>query len=163
MIDKVKSVGNFIVNGVEKLIDLIIDPIVGFFDWIARKWLSHELSEKDSFIQFLETAMAEQRLSLTKYIQQNKSLSERLEKYQKYGEEDLIKQSDWLAREASRINGLLHEQMENNEKLNIANAKMRAAGDILAETVALNKPKKYITKKDRQIKKAIDGWNLNSR
>jgi hypothetical protein len=40
---------------------------------------------------------------------------------------------------------------------------MRAAGDALAELVALSKPKKHITKKDRDLQKAIDDWNKNSR
>lgn len=163
MIDKIKNAGNIACTCVEKTVDFIIKPPASALDWMAKKWISHEIKEKDSFIQFLETALAEQRLSLTKYIKENQAISERLKKYEKYGEENIIKQTEWLSKETSRINGLLHEQAENVEKLNESNAKMLAAGDALAELVALNKPKRHLTKKDKMIQKAVQDWNKNSR
>jgi hypothetical protein len=163
MIDRIKKVGNFSVNCIERVVDFIIYPPAKCLDWMARKWIGHEIAERDSFITFLETALAEQRSSIAKYIKENNALSERLEKYEKYGEDNLILQKEWLAKESNRINSLLSEQIQNNEKLNESNAKMRAAGDAVAELVALNKPKKHLTKKDKQIQKAVDDWNKNSR
>ena len=132
-------------------------------EWLARKWLSEEVGEKDTFIQFLECGLAEQRLSIARYIQENKKLSERLMRHEKHGAEDLESQVQWLSKEASRTNTLLKEKFEDNEKLHNMNAKMRVAGDLIAEIVAKNKPKKYLTKKDKETKKAIDEWNRNSR
>ena len=163
MIDKIKNAGNIACTCIEKTVDFIIKPPASALDWMAKKWISREIKEKDSFIQFLETALAEQRISLLKYIKENQTISERLNKYEKYGEENIIKQTEWLTKEVSRINGLLHEQAENVEKLNESNAKMLAAGDALAELVALNKPKRHLTKKDKMIQKAVQDWNKNSR
>lgn len=163
MIDKIKEVGNCSVKCIEKTVDFIIYPPTRCLDWMARKWISHEINDKDSFIDFLESSLAEQRISLLKYIDENKRLSERLSKYEKYGEQNLIMQTEWLAKETSRINSILTEKIEENEKLNNSNAKMRAAGDALAEAIADNKPKRHLTKKDKMIKKAVDDWNKNSR
>lgn len=163
MTEKLKNAGVVFTNFVEKGVNLVITPPVKGIDWLASKWLSHEIEDKDSFIDFLESSLAEQRTSLLRYIRENEEMAKRLAKYEKHGEENLIKQTEWLSKEASRINSLLHEQMENNEKLNTINAKMRTAGDALAEAVANNKPKKYVSKKDKQIQKAIQTWNSNSR
>lgn len=163
MIDKVKSAGVAFTNCIERVLNAVMTPPVATADWIARKWLSLEIKEKDSFIEFLEKSMAEQRVTLVKYINENKSLSERLSKYEKFGEENLIKQTAWLSQEVSRINTALNEKSENNEKLNISNARMRAAGDGLAELIATNKPKRHLTKKDKQIQRAVEEWNKNSR
>lgn len=163
MIDKVKTVGNTIVSGVEATLGFFFKPPVKALDWLARKWLKHELIEKEEFSQFLETSMAEQRSAMLRYISENKALSERLSQYEKFGEENMLKQKEWLAKESRRVSELLNEQMENNEKLNLSNAKMRVAGDAMAELIAINKPKRRLTKKDKQIQSVIEDWNKNSR
>lgn len=162
MIEKLKKAGTAFAYGVQSFTHTVTSPPVKALDWLAEKWLGRE-DEKDSFINFLEVALAEQRSSITMYIKENKALADRLNKYEKNSEENLVMQTEFLAKEARRINALLLEQIQNNEKLNDSNAKMRAAGDAIAELVALNKPKRNISKKDKQIQKAVEDWNKNSR
>lgn len=158
MIEKLKRAGIAFAYGVESFTHTVISPPAKAIDWLAKKWIGQEIEEKDSFIKFLECSLAEQRLAIVRYIQQNKALGERLSK------EGLLITKELLANSAARqAQLLLVEQNQNNEKLNYSNAKMRAAGDALAELIVLNKPKKRLTNKDKQIQKAIDDWNKNSR
>jgi hypothetical protein len=158
MIEKIKKAGTAFAYGVESFTYTVLSPPAKALDWLAKKWIGQEIEEKDSFIKFLESSLAEQRLSIARYIQQNKVLTERLSR------EGLLITKELLANSAARqAQLLLVEQNQNNEKLNESNAKMRAAGDALAELVALNKPKKHVSKKDRDLQKAIDDWNKNSR
>lgn len=163
MIEKIKNAGSSFSYGVERVINKVISPPAKGLDWLAKKWLAQEVEDSRAFIEFLETALADQRSSITMYIKENKALADRLSKYEKNSEENLLMQTEFLSKETRRINALLIEQIQNNEKLNDSNAKMRAAGDALAELVVLNKPKKSISKKDKQIQKAVDDWNKNSR
>lgn len=159
MKNKLKSCANFTLYVIEGVICFFTEPFVNALDWLARQWLRGELMDKDNFSDFLEKSLAEQRTSLVKYISENKALTERLSKYEKYGEHTTHKHTEWLNSEVARLAGLVRQVSNNNEALHKDNMEMRVAGNELAEMLANNKPKKRLTKRDKEIQKAINKWN----
>lgn len=162
MIEKIKAAGNFTLYVIEGVICLFTEPFVIALDWLAKQWLSKEIKDKENFTEFLETALADQRISLSKYISENKALSERLSKYEKYGEHATHKHTEWLNSEIARLAGIVRQVSNNNEALHNDNMEMRVAGNELAELLANNKPKKRLTKKDKEVQKAVENWNKAS-
>lgn len=154
---------------IERSYCFVFSPITRFFDWSARGWLANEIAEQKQWCIFLETSMAEQRLTISRYINDNKSLLERLSKYES-NDYNSTKERIESKEEVIRLTNLLRETQNslreaqiNNESLNDVNAKMRVAGNQVAEAVSINKPKKRFTKKDKELQIAIDNWNKNSR
>lgn len=153
---------------IERGYSIVFSPITKFFDWAARGWLANEIAEQKQWCIFLETSMAEQRLTISRYINENKSLSERLSKHEST-DYNSTKERLESKEEITRLTNLLRhtqnvlrETQINNESLNDINAKMRVAGNQVAESVSINKPKKRFTKKDKELQAAIDNWNKNS-
>ena len=144
---------------VEGAISFFTSPVISSIDWMAKKWLKYEISEKDAYANFLEDALAAQREALSQYIRENRTILERLEKFEKNGEHTTLKHFDWLNSEVARLSNLIKEVQERNENLSHSNSKLVSAGNELAEIVANNKPKKKLNKKDKEIISAISRWN----
>jgi hypothetical protein len=153
----------FFYSGIEKTIYLLSYPVVKPLDWLAKIWTSKDILEREGYIKFLEDAMAVQRSSLNEYIIQCNNLTVRLEKYEKCGESMTLHHKQWLESEVARLTKTIRDICERNESLNNDNAKLLFAGNALAELIYVGKPKKRMTKKDKQIQSTIDQWNDTAR
>lgn len=160
---KIDNILERLYAGVEKTIYIVSCPVVKPLDWLAKGWLSKETSEREGYIKFLEDAMVVQRSSLNEYIVQCNNLTVRLEKYEKCGESMTLHHKQWLEAEVVRLTKTVRDVCERNESLNNDNAKLLASGNALAELLYVGKPKKRMTKKDKQIQSTVDQWNENSR
>lgn len=150
-------------SGIEKTIYVVSYPVVKPIDWAAECWLKHKTQEREGYIKFLEDAMVVQRASLNEYIVQCNSLTNRLEKYEKCGESMTLHHKQWLESEIVRLTKTIRDVCERNESLNNDNSKLLFAGNSLAELLYVGKPKKRMTKKDKQIQSTIDQWNDTAR
>lgn len=150
-------------SGIEKTIYVVSYPVVKPLDWLAEGWLKHKTQEREGYIKFLEDAMFVQRSSLNEYIVQCNKLNYRLEKYEKCGESMTLHHKEWLESEVVRLTKTVRDVCERNESLNNDNAKLLAAGNSLAELLYVGKPKKRMTKKDKEIQSTIDKWNDTAR
>lgn len=154
---------NCLYSGVEKTIFVVSYPVIKPLDWLAKVWTGKEVSEREGYIKFLEDSMVVQRSSLNEYIVQCNKLTARLEKYEKCGESMTLHHKQWLEAEVVRLTKTVRDVCERNESLNNDNAKLLFAGNSLAELLYVGKPKKRMTKKDKQIQSTIDQWNDTAR
>lgn len=160
---KLDNILNSLSSGVEKTIYIVSYPVVKTLDWMACGWLRNQIYEREGYVKFLEDAMVVQRSSLNEYIVQCNNLTARLEKYEKCGESMTLHHKQWLESELVRVTKIVRDLAERNESLNDDNAKLLASGNALAELLYVGKPKKKMTKKDKEIQSAVDQWNKNSR
>lgn len=146
-------------NTVEKTLHIVSYPVVKPMDWLANFWLKTQIDEREGYIKFLEDSMVVQRSSLTEYIVQCNKLTERLEKFEKCGESMTLHHKQWLEGEIVRLTKIVRDVCDRNESLNGDNAKLLYAGNAVAELLYVGKPKKRMTKKDKEIQATINQWN----
>lgn len=152
-----------ICSGVEKTIYFVSYPVVKTLDWLSSLWMNRTIEEREGYIKFLEDSMVVQRSSLTEYIVQCNKLTARLERYEKCGESMTLHHKEWLEGEVVRLTKTVRDVCERNESLNNDNAKLLSTGNNLANFLYIGKPKKRLTKKDKEVQKAVDEWNESAR
>lgn len=150
--------GEFVMLVIESAINFVAYPIIAVLDWIAKQWLSREIKERESFIEFLETALSEQRLSITNYIIENRKLSDRLKEFENNGVTVSLKHQKWLESEAVRLTAESRAIRIQSEAYSEKLSKVVDAGNRLADIV-YPASKKRLSKKDNEVIKAIKEWN----
>jgi hypothetical protein len=161
--NKTHKASEIFISAVEKTINVITYPFIKTIDWMAYGWLKYEIADMDKYADFLDESLETQRIALNDYIKQNKALSARLEQFEKEGETVTLKHRDWLNGEVARLTHLVRELSERNESLSNNNSQLLSAGNAVAELVSVNKPKKRLTKKDKETQSIISNWDKAAR